>query len=102
MTIAQMDPAVALADLQVSKPDKVTIVLLSGDMDKAMAAFSSTIVTFSGLEACRSANVIAGSICAIVMTLSFLSGPHEFGDFNGVLTIVSASFSCQGNDLDLT
>jgi len=39
MTIAQMDPAVALADLQVSKPDKVTIVLLSGDMDRAMAAF---------------------------------------------------------------
>ena len=39
MTIAQMDPAVALADLQASKPDKVTIVLLSGDMDRAMAAF---------------------------------------------------------------
>ena len=39
MTIAQMDPAVALADLQASKPDRVTIVLLSGDMDKAMAAF---------------------------------------------------------------
>jgi peroxiredoxin family protein len=39
MTIAQMDPAVALADLQASKPDRVTIVLLSGDMDRAMAAF---------------------------------------------------------------
>ncbi len=39
MTITQMDPAVALADLQTSKPDKVTIVLLSGDMDRAMAAF---------------------------------------------------------------
>jgi peroxiredoxin family protein len=39
MTIAQMDPAIALADLQASKPDKVTIVLLSGDMDRAMAAF---------------------------------------------------------------
>jgi peroxiredoxin family protein len=39
MTIAQMDPAVALADLRTSKPDKVTIVLLSGDMDRAMAAF---------------------------------------------------------------
>ena len=37
MTIAQMDPAVALADLQASKPDKVTIVLLSGDMDRAMS-----------------------------------------------------------------
>ncbi|MEO5864391.1 MAG: hypothetical protein ABIQ79_05085, partial [Nitrospiraceae bacterium] len=36
------------------------------------------------------------------MTPSFLSAPREFGDFNGILTIVSASFSCQANDLDLT
>jgi peroxiredoxin family protein len=34
-----MDPAVALADLQAAKPDRVTIVLLSGDLDRAMAAF---------------------------------------------------------------
>jgi peroxiredoxin family protein len=34
-----MDPAVALADLQATKPDRVTIVLLSGDLDRAMAAF---------------------------------------------------------------
>ena len=39
MTTTQMDPAVALADLQASKPEKVTIVLLSGDLDRAMAAF---------------------------------------------------------------
>jgi peroxiredoxin family protein len=39
MTTTQMDPAVALADLQAAKSDKVTIVLLSGDMDRAMAAF---------------------------------------------------------------
>jgi peroxiredoxin family protein len=39
MTTTQMDPAVALADLQASKSDKVTIVLLSGDLDRAMAAF---------------------------------------------------------------
>jgi peroxiredoxin family protein len=39
MTITQMDPAVALADLQTAKPDRVTIVLLSGDLDRAMAAF---------------------------------------------------------------
>jgi peroxiredoxin family protein len=39
MTTTQMDPAVALADLQAAKPDRVTIVLLSGDMDRAMAAF---------------------------------------------------------------
>jgi peroxiredoxin family protein len=34
-----MDPAVALADLQTTKPERVTIVLLSGDLDRAMAAF---------------------------------------------------------------
>jgi len=39
VTIAQMDPAIALDNLRTSKPDKVTIVLLSGDMDRAMAAF---------------------------------------------------------------
>jgi peroxiredoxin family protein len=39
MTTTQMDPAVALADLQTTKPDRVTIVLLSGDLDRAMAAF---------------------------------------------------------------
>ena len=39
MNVAQMDPAVALDNLRTSKPDKVTIVLLSGDMDRAMAAF---------------------------------------------------------------
>ena len=39
MTQAQMDPATALAELEETKSDKVTIVLLSGDMDRAMAAF---------------------------------------------------------------
>ena len=39
MTTTQLHPAVALADLQSSKTDKVTIVLLSGDLDRAMAAF---------------------------------------------------------------
>jgi peroxiredoxin family protein len=39
MTTTQLEPAVALADLQTSKPDRVTIVLLSGDLDRAMAAF---------------------------------------------------------------
>jgi peroxiredoxin family protein len=65
MTIAQMDPAVALAGLQTAKPDKVTIVLLSGDMDRAMAAFIiatgaaamgmqvTVFFTFWGLNAIR-------------------------------------------------
>ena len=39
MSITQVEPATTLAQLQETKPDKVTIVLLSGDMDKAMAAF---------------------------------------------------------------
>lgn len=33
-----LEPATALAELQTRKPEKVTIVLLSGDMDRAMAA----------------------------------------------------------------
>ncbi|MEC4679660.1 MAG: DsrE/DsrF/DrsH-like family protein [Nitrospirota bacterium] len=37
--MTQVEPATTLAQLQETKPDKVTIVLLSGDMDKAMAAF---------------------------------------------------------------
>ena len=39
MAVTQLDPAVALSDLQASKPVRVTIVLLSGDLDRAMAAF---------------------------------------------------------------
>ena len=39
MNIPQAEPITTLAELQESKPKKVTIVLLSGEMDKAMAAF---------------------------------------------------------------
>ena len=35
----KLEPATALAELQEANPEKVTIVLLSGDMDRAMAAF---------------------------------------------------------------
>jgi len=38
-TTANLQPATALAELQETKPDKVTIVVLSGDMDRVMAAF---------------------------------------------------------------
>lgn len=38
MSMTQVEPTATLAQLQETKPDKVTIVLLSGDMDKAMAA----------------------------------------------------------------
>jgi peroxiredoxin family protein len=39
MSATKLEPATALAELQETKPDRVTIVLLSGDMDRAMAAF---------------------------------------------------------------
>jgi peroxiredoxin family protein len=39
MTQTQVEPATALAELQETKPERVTIVVLSGDMDRVMAAF---------------------------------------------------------------
>jgi peroxiredoxin family protein len=39
MNAIKTEPSVALAELQETKPDSVTIVVLSGEMDKAMAAF---------------------------------------------------------------
>jgi peroxiredoxin family protein len=39
MNATNLEPAAALAELQETKSDRVTIVLLSGDMDRAMAAF---------------------------------------------------------------
>ena len=39
MSRTQIEPTTTLAHLQETKPEKVTIVLLSGEMDKAMAAF---------------------------------------------------------------
>jgi len=35
----QIEPTAMLAQLEATKPEKVTIVLLSGDLDRAMAAF---------------------------------------------------------------
>ena len=39
MNATKLEPATALAELRDTKSEKVTIVLLSGDMDRAMAAF---------------------------------------------------------------
>ncbi len=39
MSQTQVEAASTLAELQETKPEKVTIVVLSGDMDRAMAAF---------------------------------------------------------------
>ena len=65
MVTAQIEPAAALAELRESKVDRVTIVLLSGDLDRAMAAFIiatgaaamgmrvTVFFTFWGLNAIR-------------------------------------------------
>ena len=39
MTVAKLEPATTLAELRETKPEGVTIVVLSGDMDRVMAAF---------------------------------------------------------------
>ncbi len=39
MTTTRLDPHVALAELQASHPTRVTLVVLSGEMDRVMAAF---------------------------------------------------------------
>ena len=39
MNAIKTDPSVALAELRETKPESVTIVVLSGEMDRAMAAF---------------------------------------------------------------
>jgi peroxiredoxin family protein len=36
---AKFDPQAALAELEQKKPERVTLVVLSGDMDRVMAAF---------------------------------------------------------------
>ncbi|HJU04620.1 MAG TPA: DsrE/DsrF/DrsH-like family protein [Nitrospiraceae bacterium] len=39
MNATKLEPATALAELQETKPERVTLVVLSGDMDRVMAAF---------------------------------------------------------------
>lgn len=39
MNGVKLEPATALVELQETKPDRVTIVVLSGEMDRVMAAF---------------------------------------------------------------
>ena len=73
MNQVAIEPAAALAELQESKPDKVTIVVLSGDMDRVMAAFIiatgaaamgmqvTMFFTFWGLNAIRRKGVSGGA-----------------------------------------
>jgi peroxiredoxin family protein len=56
MNATKLEPAAALAELQETKPDRVTIVLLSGDMDRAMAAF--IIATGAAAMGMRGLNAI--------------------------------------------
>ncbi len=73
-TTAKLDPQVALAELQARKPDRVTIVVLSGNMDRVMSAFIiatgaasmgmqvTMFFTFWGLNAIRKPGVLDSSI----------------------------------------
>ena len=67
--MTNLEPATALAELRQTKPDKVTLVVLSGDMDRVMAALIiatgaaamgmqvTMFYTFWGLNAIRKENM---------------------------------------------
>ena len=69
MTMTNLEPTAALAELREAKTDKVTLVVLSGDMDRVMAALIiatgaaamgmqvTMFYTFWGLNAIRKENV---------------------------------------------
>ncbi len=69
MGATKLEPATMLAELQETKPDRVTIVVLSGDFDRVMAAFIiatgaaamgmqvTMFFTFWGLNAIRQQRV---------------------------------------------
>ena len=73
MATTKLDPQVALAELQASKPERVTLVVLSGDMDRVMAAFIiatgaaamgmqvTMFFTFWGLNAIRREGMRGGA-----------------------------------------
>ena len=69
MSMTKVEPAAALAELRETKADRVTIVVLSGDMDRVMASLIiatgaaamgmqvTMFYTFWGLNAIRKENV---------------------------------------------
>jgi peroxiredoxin family protein len=73
MSTTQLEPAAALAELRENKPDRVTIVVLSGDMDRVMAAFIiatgaaamgmpvTMFFTFWGLNAIRRPGAVSAA-----------------------------------------
>jgi peroxiredoxin family protein len=73
MSTTQLEPAATLAGLKEAKPDRVTIVVLSGDMDRVMAAFIiatgaaamgmkvTMFFTFWGLNAIRRKGAVGGA-----------------------------------------
>jgi len=73
MSTVQLEPSTALAGLREAKPDRVTIVVLSGDMDRVMAAFIiatgaaamgmqvTMFFTFWGLNAIRRKGTASGA-----------------------------------------
>ncbi len=84
-TTAKLDPQVALAELQERKPDRVTIVVLSGNMDRVMAAFIiatgaasmgmpvTMFFTFWGLNAIRKPGVSSKATDWLRRALGFLN-----------------------------
>ncbi|TKB69567.1 MAG: hypothetical protein E8D47_00040 [Nitrospira sp.] len=97
MTTVQMDPAVTLANLQTSKADKVTIVLLSGDMDRAMAAFIiatgaaamgmqvTVFFTFWGLNAIRRKGAASSAKDWLRQMFGLLNKPNRVSAGKGSL-----------------
>src|SRR3569832_743902 len=75
------------------------VAMMKAAMARSRSPLKSTIVTRSGFAALRSARATAGSIWVVVMGASQDSCTTGPG-FQRFLTIVSASFSCQHNDLD--
>ena len=85
MTTTKLDPQVALAELQESKPQRVTLVVLSGDMDRVMAAFIiatgaaamgmqvTMFFTFWGLNAIRREGMQGGAKDWLRRTFGYLN-----------------------------
>jgi hypothetical protein len=73
------------------------VAIIKAAIARSKSPLSSTIVTFSGFEAWRSASATAGSIWGVVVVMTSLSR-IKFIEFPRFLTIVSTSFSCQYND----
>ncbi len=78
------------------------VAMIKAAIARSRSPLKRTIVTFSGFDSCSWASVADGSICVICMGASIRLRGANCRYFQGVLTIASVSFSCQGNELDRT